>query len=36
MDYLSLKFLNRGPDLGRNSDERLRVSLYLPHLILLL
>ncbi|KAL9001724.1 MAG: hypothetical protein Q9188_005303 [Gyalolechia gomerana] len=24
MDYLSLKFLNRGPDLGRNSDERLR------------
>ncbi|KAL8939661.1 MAG: hypothetical protein Q9216_003237 [Gyalolechia sp. 2 TL-2023] len=27
MDYhLSLKFWNRGPDLGRNSDERLRPS----------
>lgn len=26
MDYLSLKFLNRGPDLVRKSDERLRVS----------
>ncbi|KAL9028405.1 MAG: hypothetical protein Q9196_003229 [Gyalolechia fulgens] len=26
MDYLSLKFLNRGPDLGRNSDERLRKA----------
>ncbi|KAL9016950.1 MAG: hypothetical protein Q9185_005689, partial [Variospora sp. 1 TL-2023] len=24
MDYLSLKFLNRGPDLVRKSDERLR------------
>ncbi|KAI4092021.1 MAG: hypothetical protein LQ344_003675 [Seirophora lacunosa] len=26
MDYLSLKFLNRGPDPVRNSDERLRVG----------